>query len=300
MSRPLRLLTEGAIYHVMSRGNAKMAIYHDDVDRLRFLAILEGVLEQYRVECHAYCLMSNHYHMVLRTLDANLSSAIRQLNGVYAQWWNRRHQRVGHMVQGRFKAQLVERDGYFLEVCRYVVLNPVRSGLVTSPEEWPWSSYAATAGLVPRQALLTVDLVLGSRPGPGPCRAYRAFIAAGMRGSAMEAAIRSDARIIGTEEFVAAHRADVELAHPTEIPHREKRIGRTSLQLLFEGVSDKRDRNRRIREARTRYHYDLAAIAAHLGLHYSSVSRIASTSSRDHLSSRAPSGSANPDLWVRS
>src|SRR5262245_34754461 len=150
MSRPLRILAAGALYHVVARGNDRMAIYHDDVDRWRFLANLETVADQYRVECHAYCLMSNHYHLVLRTLEANLSSAIQYLNGVYAQWWNRRHGRVGHVLQGRFKAQLVQREGYFLEACRYVVLNPVRAGLVNDVEDWPWSSYHYTAGFAPR------------------------------------------------------------------------------------------------------------------------------------------------------
>jgi putative transposase len=135
VSRPLRILDAGALYHVVARGNAKMAIYHDDVDRRRFLTILETVVEQHQIECHAYCLMSNHYHLVIRTLEPNLSPAIQYLNGVYAQWWNKRHKRVGHVLQGRFKAQLMQREGYFLEACRYVVLNPVRAGLVKKVED---------------------------------------------------------------------------------------------------------------------------------------------------------------------
>ena len=126
-----------------------MAIFCDDIDRRRFLTILETVAEQYRIECHAYCLMSNHYHLVIRTLEPNLSAAIQYLNGVYAQWWNKRHASGGARLAGRFKAQLIQRDGYFLEACRYVVLNAVRAGLVENVEDWTWSSYAATAGLAP-------------------------------------------------------------------------------------------------------------------------------------------------------
>ena len=96
MSRPLRILAAGALYHVVARGDDKMVIYHDDADRLRFLAILETVVEQYGIECHAYCLMSTHYHVVFRTVEANLSSALQYLNSVYAQWWNGRHQRGLH------------------------------------------------------------------------------------------------------------------------------------------------------------------------------------------------------------
>jgi REP element-mobilizing transposase RayT len=276
MSRPLRILAEDALYHVMSRGNAKMDFYRDDVDRWRFLAALESVVEQYRLECHAYCLMSNHYHLMLRTLDANLSQAIHQLNGVYAQWWNRRHQRVGHVMQGRFKAQLVQRDGYFLEACRYVVLNPVRGGLAQSAADWPWSSYAATAGLAPRPALLTVSLVLGGRGGTARYRAYQSFVAAAPDATAVGTAIRDDVRIIGSEAFAEKYRVCIEEAHPREVPLRERRLARKPLADLFRGVTDKRLRDRRIREARLRNHYSLSEIAAHLGLHYASVSRIAS------------------------
>jgi putative transposase len=260
----------------MSRGNGKMAIYCDDIDRCRFLAVLERMVEQYSVECHAYCLMSNHYHLVLRTLEANLSRAIQYLNGVYAQWWNRRHTRVGHVLQGRFKAQLIERDGYFLEVCRYVVLNPVRAGLVSNVLDWPWTSYAATAGVGPRPVLLTTDLLLGSRAGGAACQAYRAFIAAGGLESAVTAAIRSDIPVVGTEAFVARYRPEIELAHATEVPRRQRQPGRPTLEALFAGVNDKKLRNVRIREARARFQYTLTEIASHIDLHYCTVSRIAS------------------------
>ena len=252
-----------------------MAIYHDDVDRRRFLTILDTVEERHRIECHAYCLMSNHYHLVIRTLDPNLSTAVQYLNGVYAQWWNKRHARVGHVLQGRFKAQLIQREGYFLEACRYVVLNPVRAGLVQRVEDWAWSSYAATAGLAPEPALLTTGLILGT-PSAAAWRAYRAFIAAGVPESEVTAALRSDVPLVGTEPFAAAHRDTFEQAHPTEVLRRDRTIGRPTLDELFGAVRDRPTRNLRIREARDRFHYRVSEIARHVSLHYASVSRIAS------------------------
>jgi REP element-mobilizing transposase RayT len=274
MSRPLRILAAGALYHVVARGNAKMTIYDDDVDRRRFLTILETVVERYRIECHAYCLMSNHYHAVIRTLEPNLSSAMQYLNSVYAQWWNRRHGRVGHVLQGRFKAQLIQREGYLLEACRYVVLNPVRAGLVKKVEDWAWSSYAATAGLSARRKLLTTSLILGTRSAKA-CRAYQAFIAAGVSESEVTRALRSDVPIVGSESFAAAHRDVIEQAHPTEVVRRDRTIGRPTLEALFTEVRDKPTRDLRIREARDRFSYRVSEIAKHVSLHYASVSRIA-------------------------
>jgi putative transposase len=263
-----------------------MAIFCDDTERLRFLSLLEHVVELFRVECHAYCLMTNHYHLVLRTPDANLSRAIHYLNGVYAQWWNRRHDRVGHVLQGRFKAQLVERDGYFLEACRYVVLNPVRAGLVSNVGDWPWSSYAATAGIAPRPVLLTTSLVLGARGGTS-CQAYRAFIAAGGQESAISSAIRGDVPLVGSKAFVRRYRPEIEKAHAAEVTRRQRQTGRPTLEDLFADVNDRKLRNVRIREARGRFQYSLSEIANRVHLHYGTVSRIASTfaSSDDYPSS---------------
>jgi putative transposase len=251
-----------------------MAIYCDDVDRRQFLSILETVVERYRLECHAYCEMSNHYHAVIRTLEPNLSIAMQYLNGVYAQWWNRRHGRVGHVLQGPFKAQLIQRDGYFLEACRYVVLNPVRAGLVHNVEDWPWSSYAATAGLAPVPKLLTTSLLLGT-PSPAACREYRAFIAAAISESDVARALRSEVPIVSSEAFAVAQRDVIEQAHPIEVVRRDRAIGRPPLEALFADVGDKPTRNLRIREARDRFLYRVSEIAKHLSLHYGTVSRIA-------------------------
>ena len=149
MARPLRIEFPGAVYHVTSRGDRREAIFVDDTDRSAFLALLGRMLERLDAQVLAYCLMGNHYHLVLYTRRANLSLLMRQLNGVYTQDFNRRHGKAGHVFQGRFKAILVDREAYLLELCRHVDLNPVRAGVVALPGEWPWSSYLAHSGQQP-------------------------------------------------------------------------------------------------------------------------------------------------------
>ena len=127
MARPLRIQYDGALYHVASRGNERRIIFKDDSDRTAFLDILLKVNKRYNWLCHSYCLMDNHYHAIIETLDGNLSEGMRQLNGIYTQAFNRRHKRVGHVFQGRYKSILIQKESHLLEVCRYVVLNPVRA-----------------------------------------------------------------------------------------------------------------------------------------------------------------------------
>ena len=146
MARPLRIEFPGALYHVTSRGNGRAAIYLDNRDREAFLDVLGVVCERMQWICYAYCLMTNHYHLVVETQEGHLSRGMRQLNRVYTQRFNRHHGRVGHVLQGRYKAILVDRDPYLLELSRYVVLNPARAGMVKSPGHWRWGSYRATVG----------------------------------------------------------------------------------------------------------------------------------------------------------
>lgn len=154
MTRPLRIELANAIYHVTSRGNRRDAIFEDDEDRQLFLTILSECLVRYDAQVLAYCLMGNHYHLVLHTRQANLSALMRRLNGMVTQKFNRRHGKVGHLFQGRFKAILVDRDAYLLNLCRYVELNPVRAGVVAHAGDWAWSSYLAHVGMAPTPAWL--------------------------------------------------------------------------------------------------------------------------------------------------
>src|SRR5438093_5381003 len=160
MARPLRLEFSGAIYHLTARGNARQKIFFSDADRQLFIDTLAGVVFRYGWICHAYCLMANHYHLLVETPKPNLSLGMRQLNGIYTQAFNRRHRRVGHLFQGRFKAILVEKDAYLLELSRYIHLNPWRVKRSYDPFKYRWSSLQAYVGAAVAPGWLTVKEVL--------------------------------------------------------------------------------------------------------------------------------------------
>lgn len=168
MSRPLRIEFAGALYHVTSRGDRREPIYRDIADRRSQIAVLDEALARHDADVLAYCLMGNHYHLVVRTHSGRLSQLMRHLNGVYTQAFNRRHGLVGHLFQGRFKAVLVDRDSYLAVLCRYVERNPVAAGLVARPEDWRWSSCRAHLGLEAAPTWLAVDelqsFMLGRTP----------------------------------------------------------------------------------------------------------------------------------------
>ena len=182
MARPLRIELAGGLYHVMSRGNQRRAIVRDDADRQRRLDWLQRAVQTYGWRLHAFALMTNHEHLFLETPEPNLSAGMHLLNGSYTGYYNARHRRVGHLFQGRFKAHLVEEDGYFTEISRYLHLNPVRAKLVARPEQWKWSSYAGYRN--PKAALewVTYNRVLGEFGGTrGEARrSYCRFVHAGV------------------------------------------------------------------------------------------------------------------------
>jgi len=160
MSRPLRLEFPGAWWHIHSRGVERRDIFLDDTDRHAFLNTLADAVVRFRWRLHAYVLMSNHYHLLVETVDATLSRGMQKIGGDYADMFNKRHDRVGHLFQGRFRAHLMDSEAYLLRVAKYIVLNPVRAGLAARAAEWPWSSYRATAGLERPGAWLTTSDIL--------------------------------------------------------------------------------------------------------------------------------------------
>jgi len=155
-----------SFHHVNARRNVDRQLFVDDLDRRRFLETLQTTIERHGWLCHSYCLMSNHYHLLIETPDENLAAGMLLLNGTYARYFNWRHAHVGHVFQGPYHDEPVIDDDHLLEASRYIVLNPVRAGLVTKPFDWAWSSYRATAGLGPRPPFLSVDLIRGLSGSP--------------------------------------------------------------------------------------------------------------------------------------
>jgi len=276
MARPLRLEYEGALYHVTSRGNAREQIFSDEGDRDRFLGILGDVVARYRWICHAYCLMSNHYHLLIETPDAGLSRGMQLLNGVYTQWFNHRHKRVGHLFQGRFKGILVEKDNYLLELARYIVLNPVRAQMVRSVRDWPWSSYPATVGEQQPPAFLTVEQIL-IQFDPDRKRAtyaYRQFV---RQGQGVDVWDKLQAGLLlGSDRFVDRLRPLLN-DKPLDPEYRkcERFATRPSLQQLFVDVTDRTTRDEQIYQAVRVHHYTLKEVGGLVGLRYSTISVIA-------------------------
>lgn len=174
-----RLQIAGGLYHLGTRGVRRTAIYRNPGDYALFSTILGRVVERYEWRCHTFCLMPNHYHLLVETPAPNLSAGMQRLNGVYAQWFNDLYGCEGHVFDRRFYSRLVESEYHLFKLARYIVLNPVRARLCDDPWEWSWSSYHALAGKAPRPRFLTTDWFLGQfAPTRDRAReAYRAFVA---------------------------------------------------------------------------------------------------------------------------
>ena len=280
MSRPLRIEFPGAIYHVTSRGDRREPIFDDDRDRLAFLDIVGAALDRFDACSLAYCLMDNHYHLVLHTRRANLSLLMRHLNGVYTQTYNRRHHKVGHLFQGRFKAILVDQDAYLLEVCRYVDLNPVRANMVRHPADWPWSSYRAhVASQTPPLWLDTLAVhgyllgrdVANSRDTKRAALRYTKLVEQGKDVRLWDDALKQQI-FLGDDTFIERMQAllEPERARSPEVPRVQRRTRKDTIRTYLKAY----DRNEAVARACREGGYTLSAIAQEVGLSVSRVSRI--------------------------
>lgn len=273
MARQLRLEFSGALYHITSRGDRREDIFYTDSDRVLFLELLEHTCQRYNWICHAYCLMSNHYHLIIETLDGNLSKGMRQLNGVYTQKINRKYEKVGHLFQGRFKSILVDKESYLLELSRYVVLNPVRARMVSTVNEWLWSSYKAMTGESPVPVYLETDWVLSqfSDNRQQAIESYINFVHQGL----VEKTIwnhLNQAVYLGNEDFIneVHKKAGILNNQLSEIPKKQKRSPANSIG-YYEKNSSSRD------EAMARAYltgaYNMKEIGEYFQVHYVTVSR---------------------------
>lgn len=271
MARPLRVCPLGAVVHVIARGNERRPIVRDDHDRLGFLSILARAVERHQWLAHAYCLMDNHYHLLVEVPLGNLPLGMRYVNGVYAQRYNRRYDRSGHLFHARYRSILVEKDAYLLTVARYIVLNPVRAGIVQRPEHYRWSSYRATAGLEEVPAFLTTDWLLSQfAPARRLAQArYRAFVAAGLADPVVAGERVGNAPFLSLE--LGRHDA---LA---EVPRVQLRPLRRPLADVFAAEPAP------IAAAYRVHHYRLREIADYLACHYSTVSRALAREEADLL-----------------
>jgi putative transposase len=272
MARPLRIEFAGGLYHVTSRGDRREDIYGGDEDRQAWLELFGKVCARFNWRCHAYCQMSNHYHVVIETPEGNLSQGMRQLNGVYTQYVNRTHDKMGHVFQGRYKAILVEKDSYLLELARYVVLNPVRVGMVKAAGDWPWSSYRAMAGEAALAPWLQTDWLLGqfSAQRKRAIAKYIEFVRAGVGLPSLWGELKNQI-YLGDDKFVARAQKKISPGDDlSEIPRAHRRAVAKPLAYYEERHQD---RNTAMAVAYLSGDYSMKTIAEYFGVHYATVSR---------------------------
>jgi REP-associated tyrosine transposase len=240
MARPLRIEFPGAIYHVTSRGNERRPIVRTNRDRLAFLGFLAVAAKRFNWSVTAWVLMTNHFHLVIQTYEANLSRGMHWLNSAYAGWYNHVHKRSGHLFQGRFKSFLVEKDTYLAEVLRYVVLNPVRAKMVARPEDYRWSSYRATAGFEQAPAWLDIDTALSMFGGDAEASqaTYREFVLAKVDSDDCLWDRAINGIYLGTEQWAKKMRAIVESKpRSTDYPRKHRAVGRPKMHEVMATVA---------------------------------------------------------------
>ncbi len=277
MVRPLRVEYPGALYHVTSRGNRREEIYLSTEDKVLFLAILADTCEKHGWLCLAYCLMSNHYHLLIETPLGNLSKGMQYLNGVYTQKFNRVHRRVGHVFQGRYKAIIVEKDSYLLELSRYIVLNPVRAKMVLQANDWIWSSYLSTCHEVTPPRWLNVSALLTTfSPNKSiAINKYKQFVEDGANKKSPWSNLKKRL-YLGSENFVNECLENI-----------NQKIDKTNIpKICLMEVSERppisdyekttHERNDAIFQVYKSGHYSMKEIGEYFNLHYSRVSKIVS------------------------
>lgn len=271
MARPLRLEFAGALYHVTSRGDHQEDIFLCDDDRKEWLEVLGIVCSRFNWVVHTYCQMTNHYHLLLETADGNLSGGMRQLNGLYTQRFNRRHGLAGHLFQGRYKAILVQKETYLLELTRYVVLNPLRANMVKSLEDWRWSSYPFFMEQETPPPWLDTEWLLsqfGSQRSAA-ITGYRQFVMAG-KGLPSPLEKTRHQLLLGDDAFAERHRQTKDSEALREVSKAHRRSVALTLNEYRERHPNK---DEAMAQAYLSGAYTMEEIGRYFGVHYMTVSR---------------------------
>lgn len=271
MTRPLRLQFAGALYHVTSRGDRLRDVFCDQADRYVWLDLLAKVCMRYNFIVHSFCQMTNHYHLVVETVDGDLARGMRQLNGTYSQRFNFRHKLVGHVFQGRYHAVLVQKENYLLELARYVVLNPIRAGMVATLDDWHWSSYPYFMRSDNKPEWLDTDSVLSyfGADGTAARRLFKEFV---LNGRGLLSPLRNVQHqlLLGDKSFVARHAGSSE----PEALHNVARTHRQALVLTLDEYASKYDHcDEAMAHAYASLGYSMREIARHFGTSAKTVSR---------------------------
>lgn len=282
MVRPLRLEFPGAFYHVTCRGNRREDIFRDRTDRLVWLEEIDRACRRFHFIVHAFCQMTNHYHVLVETPEGNLGQGMRQLNSAYSQYYNRRHGLAGHVMQGRYHAILVQKESYLRELARYIVLNPVRAGQVNAPGDWEWSSHRAMMGEAPAASWMATGWLLACF-GPDQFtarQAYQRFVMAGMQAENPLKNV-SFRCMLGDADFIARHREPAKASGATEIARVQRRALAMSLEeyaLAF------MPRDVAMTEAYRSTAFSMRQIATYFGVSVKTVSRAIAAS--EHTDNR--------------
>ncbi|MCI0468583.1 MAG: transposase, partial [Nitrospirae bacterium] len=241
MARPLRIEYEGALYHITARGNERNTIYRDEGDYQKFLEILSELPQRYGVILHGYVLMGNHYHLLIETPKGNITKAMHYLNVAYTGRFNKKYSRVGHLLQGRYKGFLIEKDRYLLSVSRYIHLNPVRAMIVRKPEEYGWSSYSEYIGREKKNKWLESDWILGqySKDEARARKQYKAFVEEGLTLKGNPFKELKGGVILGSEDFIDEIKKRVKLKRHREIPESRRLIKGIEYEDVITTVSKK-------------------------------------------------------------
>jgi REP element-mobilizing transposase RayT len=272
MTRPLRLHAPGVPHHVCSRGNGGQEIFINRSDYQQFLELLPSSLRRFSIECFGYCLMPNHYHLTLQPGPHPISRMMQQLNSAYAGYFNRKHQRVGHVMQGRFQGLIVEADDYLLRLLRYVMRNPVEARRAVGPSGWRWSSYRATAGLAPVPSFLTLEPVWAMFDGSDRRRAQKGFV--DFVSVPEDTAPLLSALFFGSTTLRQTLSRELDATREIrDFTYRERYADRPPLDALITDGQDEPRRTRAMQEAFSRHAYTLREIADMVGCHPSTVWR---------------------------